>query len=205
VLAVPTYSDLHYFFFMFAVVSGTEPWLIMGVVAVHTLVAFAELQKTTVSFVVSVCPSVRMEKLSSHWTGLYETCSLSIFRKSVDKVQVILNLMAIITDTLHVWYLAEFCLDWEIFPTKVVEKIKTHILCSVRLFRTPCDEMMWRNVVRVRQAAFGNTAHVLCMLDNSGYTHTHGHSEINIYCFPNATMAKWARLSVTLYIHCMCC
>ena len=58
-LAVPTYSDLHHFFYMFAVVSGTEPWLIMGVVAAHALVAFAELQKTTVSFVVSVCLSVR--------------------------------------------------------------------------------------------------------------------------------------------------
>jgi len=27
-------------------------------------------------------------------------------------------------------YLAEFFLEWEIFQTKVVEKIKTHILCS---------------------------------------------------------------------------
>jgi hypothetical protein len=28
----------------------------------------------------------------------------------------------------HLWYLAEFFLEWEIFKTKVVEKIKTHIL-----------------------------------------------------------------------------
>jgi len=28
-------------------------------------------------------------------------------------------------------YLAEFFLEWEIFDTKVVEKIKTHILCSI--------------------------------------------------------------------------
>jgi hypothetical protein len=31
----------------------------------------------------------------------------------------------------HLWrYLAEFFLEWEIIKIKVVEKIKTHILCS---------------------------------------------------------------------------
>jgi hypothetical protein len=29
----------------------------------------------------------------------------------------------------HVWYLAEFFLKWEMFQTNVVEEIK-HILCS---------------------------------------------------------------------------
>ena len=32
-------------------------------------------------------------------------------------------------------YLAEFFLEWEIFQTKVVEKIKTRILCSVTFFQ----------------------------------------------------------------------
>ena len=27
-------------------------------------------------------------------------------------------------------YLAQFFLEWEIFQTKVVEEIKTHVLCS---------------------------------------------------------------------------
>jgi len=32
----------------------------------------------------------------------------------------------------HLWqYLTEFFLEWEMFRNKVVEKIKTHILCSV--------------------------------------------------------------------------
>ena len=35
----------------------------------------------------------------------------------------------------HLWqYLAEFFLEWEFFQIKVVEKIKTHILCSVTFF-----------------------------------------------------------------------
>ena len=36
---------------------------------------------------------------------------------------------------LHVWkYLTEFLLEWEIFWTEVVEKIKTHTLRSVTFF-----------------------------------------------------------------------
>jgi len=36
----------------------------------------------------SVRPSVRMEKLGSHWTDLREIWHLNIFRQSVQKVQV---------------------------------------------------------------------------------------------------------------------
>jgi len=31
--------------------------------------------------------------------------------------------------------------------SKVVEKVKTHILCSVTFFRKLCYEIMWKNVV----------------------------------------------------------
>ena len=41
-------------------------------------------------------------------------------------------------------YLAQFFLEWEIFQTNVVEEIKTHILCSVNLFRKSCP--LWDNV-----------------------------------------------------------
>ena len=34
------------------------------------------------------------------------------------------------------WYLAEFLLEWKMFQTKDVEKIKARILCSVTAFRT---------------------------------------------------------------------
>ena len=35
----------------------------------------------------------------------------------------------------HFWsYLAQFLLEWKMFQMKLVEKIKTHILCSVTLF-----------------------------------------------------------------------
>jgi len=56
---------------------------------------FAILRKGTISFVESVCPSVRhslrMEKLGSQWTNFYEIWYLSIFRESVEKIQVSLK------------------------------------------------------------------------------------------------------------------
>ena len=53
--------------------------------------AFATLRKATISFVMSVRLSVRMEQLGSHWTGFHEIWYCSIFRKSVEKIQVSLN------------------------------------------------------------------------------------------------------------------
>jgi len=38
----------------------------------------------------SSCPSIRKEKLGSHWTDFHEILYLSIFRKSVEKIQVLL-------------------------------------------------------------------------------------------------------------------
>ena len=54
--------------------------------------AFAKLRKATISFVISVPPSVRMEQLGSHWTDFREILYLNIFRKSVAKIQVSLTL-----------------------------------------------------------------------------------------------------------------
>ena len=45
----------------------------------------------------------------------------------------------------HLWqYFAEFFLEWEPFQTKVAEKIKTHILCSILFFenRAVCEVIL---------------------------------------------------------------
>jgi hypothetical protein len=46
-------------------------------------------------------------------------------------------------------YVAELFLEWEMFQTKVVEKIKTHILCSITFFSEIRDvyEILWKNIV----------------------------------------------------------
>ena len=55
-------------------------------------------------------------KLKFHWNMTRITCS-------------------VMKTFLHLWkYLAEFFLEWEMFQRKVVEKFKTHILCSVTFF-----------------------------------------------------------------------
>ena len=73
---------------------------------------------------------------------------------------------------IHVWsYLAQFFLEWEMFQTIFVEKIKTHILCSKTFFffffqKSCC----WRDNVEkydgARQDTDNNMAHALLLLDN---------------------------------------
>ena len=51
---------------------------------------------------------------------------------------------------IHFWsYLAQFFLEWEMFQTKVVQEIKTHILCSLIFFpeNRAVYEIMWKNNV----------------------------------------------------------
>ena len=53
--------------------------------------AFAKLGKATIGFVTSVSPSVRMEQLCYHLADFHETSYVSIFRNSVQKIQVSLK------------------------------------------------------------------------------------------------------------------
>jgi len=66
------------------------------------LSAFAKLRKATVSFVMSVClsirTSVRLEQLGSNWTNFHEIWYLNIFRQSVDEIMFLHNL-TIMADT----------------------------------------------------------------------------------------------------------
>jgi len=49
------------------------------------------LWKATISHVMSVRLSIRMEQLGSHWTDFRNIWYLSIFRKSVDNIHVSLK------------------------------------------------------------------------------------------------------------------
>jgi hypothetical protein len=116
-----------------------------------------------------------MEQLGSHWTDLHEILYLSICRKSVEKIQVSLKsdknngyLTWRPTYLVHFLCLAQFFLEWKVFQTKVVEKIKTHVLYSTR---ESCR--LWDNVkkyCRAGQATDDNMAHAHCMLDNYTYS-----------------------------------
>ena len=90
------------------------------------------------------CPSVRMERLGSHWTDFHEIWHFGIFRRSVQKIQVSLKsdkkirVLYVLTNVHFWWYLFQLFLEWEMFQTKVVEKFETHILCSRTFFFRKC-------------------------------------------------------------------
>jgi hypothetical protein len=131
--------------------------------------AFAKLRKATNRFYMSVCTSVRMEQRRSHWSDFHEIRHLSILRKSVKKIQASLKSDKNSGNYVHLWkYHAGFFLEWEMFQTKVVQKIKPHILCSI-IFFSRISFRLWDNVgkyARVGQATDDNMAHEHCTLDN---------------------------------------
>jgi hypothetical protein len=53
--------------------------------------SFAKLRKATISFVMSLCPRVHKEHFGSDWADFHEIRYLSIFQKSVEKIQVSLK------------------------------------------------------------------------------------------------------------------
>jgi len=88
------------------------------------------------------------------------------------------------------------------FQTKFVEKIETHISCSVTFFS---KIVPLRNNVdkycRPGQITHDNMAHAHCMLDTKCYKHTQ--RMCNTYCFSTLTMVARTRLYVKLYVLCL--
>ena len=74
-------------------VFGAKCWILRP--SCRFLGAFVELWKATISFVMSVCPSVllsfSMEQLGSHWTDFNKTWYFSFFWNSIYKIQVSLK------------------------------------------------------------------------------------------------------------------
>jgi hypothetical protein len=100
-------------------------------------------------------------------------------------------------------YLAQFFLAWEMFQTKVVQEIKTHILCRITLFSWK-SRHLWDNVekyFRAGRATDDNMAHAHCMLGNKRYKHTL--TICSTYCFP---LQQWLKESASMLrcnVHCL--
>jgi hypothetical protein len=91
----------------------------------------------------SSCPSVRRlhgTTRLSHWADFDKTCYFGFIRKIVEKIQV--SWKSCNNNGYLTWrrfyifnnYLVEFFWESEMFKIKFVEKIKTHISCSVTFF-----------------------------------------------------------------------
>jgi len=126
--------------------------------AVLFLGACTKFRKATSSFNLSVCPStrppVRMVQLSSNWTEFRDNWYSSIFLKSVEKIQVSLqsdkNNGYFTRRTIYIYYHISLSSSQnaKMFQTKIVEKIKTHILCSIKFFENRAIyEIMWKDTV----------------------------------------------------------
>jgi hypothetical protein len=102
----------------------------------------------------------------------------------------------------HFWsYLAQFFLEREMFQTKVVEKIKTHILCSITFFfeTRAVYEIMWENIVeRGRPQLTIWRMHIACWIPKDTDTHS---EYVNTYCFSTATMVMRTRVNFTEHVH----
>ena len=93
------------------------------------------------------------------------------------------------------------------FRIKVVEKIETHILCSVTFFfvseNRAVYEIMWKNIVELDRPQMTIwRMRLACWIPNS----TNINSEyVIIIDFSTGTVAARTRLDVTLYMHCVSC
>ena len=132
--------------------------------------AFEKLRKATISFVMSVCLSVRVDQLGSHRKNFHVILYLKIFRNTVNKLKIHSDFIKrnFTWRPLRNFYhnLARFFLEWKTFQTNVVEEIKKQILFSITFFRKLC--LLWYNAgkyCRAGQATDDNMAHAHCMLD----------------------------------------
>ena len=100
-----------------------------------------KLRKATTNFIISVCVSVcphgivRLTLDGFSWKLIFE-CFSKICRRISGLIKIGQEywLLYVKTNT-HFWsYLSQFFLEWEMFQTKHIDKIKTYILCSVTVF-----------------------------------------------------------------------
>jgi hypothetical protein len=90
------------------------------------------------------------------------------------------------------------------FRTKVVEKIKTHILCSITFFlNRALYEVMWKNIVEPGRPQMTIWCMcIACWLPNTTNTHS---KYVRGICFSIAAMVALTHLNVTLNVHCLSC
>ena len=174
-----------------------------------------DVKFVTRSIAMSMCPSV-----CPHGTILFPLVGFSLHLISEhlskvcgEKFSFHSNL-PIITGTLREYrctlmiLFAEFFLEWEMVETKIVEKVKSHILCSIICFFLRKCYRLWDNVekyLRTRQATDVNIVRRMCFAWwISKATDTHSEYVI-IIAFPRQQWLRERASVVSLYVHCLSC
>jgi len=151
-------------------------WLIFSKIF-RFLRAFAELRKATLSFVMSVRPSAwnnstptgRAVLKFDIW-AFFENMSRKFkFHSNRTRITVLH-----VKTNVHFWsYRVHFFLEWEMFWTTIVEKIKIHFLCSITFFEIyAVCEVMWKNNVElVRPLMTVWRMRIACWIPKATNTH----------------------------------
>jgi hypothetical protein len=95
---------------------------------------------------------------------------------------------------IHVWsHFAQF-LEWEMFQTSIVEKIKTHILCSIYIFlNLAIYEITRKNVVDPNRPPITIWhMHIACLIPKTTNTHS---EYVALIAFP---MQHWLYVCISL-------
>jgi len=159
--------------------------------------AFEKLRKGTISFVMHVrSKGTRLPLDRFSWNLIFE-----IFRKSVEKIQVSLksdkNKGYFTWRPIYIFYDISLISSYsEMFRTKVVEKIKTHILCSVTFFPkiVPFMRKRGENTVERRRPQMTIwRMRIACWMLKA----TNTLRLCNTHCFSTAIMVARTRLNVT--------
>jgi hypothetical protein len=159
----------------------------------------------------SSCPSVRlsarMKQFGCHWTHFYEIWYEYFSKIYREKFRYHSNLT--ITCTLRMDQYIFLIISLSVFlrmkkvETKVVEKIKTLILCSINSFRKSCH--LCYNVEKYSRAGQAyRWKYDPCALD-AVYLGLQTHTQVNTHCFSTARMVGRKRLNVKLYVHWLYC
>jgi hypothetical protein len=141
-----------------------------------------------------------MEKIDSHWMDFHEIWYLSIFPKHVKKINFLKiwqeeRILYTNANRHFLLYFAQFFLELNILRMKVVEKIKTHILCSIIVFRK-----LYCLLDSVEKHGTGHRWQRGAYALYSGYLRLKTHTKIcNTYRFSTAAIVARTRLNVTLY------
>ena len=125
------------------------------------LEAFAKLWKATNNFFMSVGQCVRKEHLGCHWMAFHEIWYFTNFFENLPRKFKFHYNMTRITGTLHedrfIFMLtSRGILLWMLnFTNKIIQKIKTHISCSIK-FLPQKSCCLWENVGKI---LYSRTSH----------------------------------------------
>ena len=102
-------------------------------------------------------------------------------------------------------YPAHFLLDWEMFRTKVLEKITMNISCPITFFfaeNFAVYEIKWQNMVEPDRPQMAIWSMRIAYWITKA---TDTLRQCNTYCLSTATMVSERRLIITLNLYCLSC